>query len=828
MPPAPTQARRASALAEATPLPARVRGWVAASGLVLLAERLSRAALPLAAIIGLYAGLALFGVLESVPPWLHWVLLGGMGALAIIALWLGARRFRRPSRDQAIARLEADSRLPHRPISHFEDRQASNLVDPLAARLWQLHRERLRRAIGPLGLNWPVSDLARRDPLALRVLALLIVAAGIGLAWDQAPRLLLEGLIPRSQEQGAVADLAIEAWITPPGYTRLPPLALAPESAAKDAGDVQSQAEPLGVPIGSRLLVQVRGKAASASLEANNQTRPLEAIDATTQRLEVELRKGNAVTIAAGRAKIRWPIRIIPDLAPQARLDQPRTTERGVLRLIYGATDDFGVAELRLSLTKGGESFDLPIPAHATDPRRVKGSTYQDFTAHPWAGLEIDLRMVARDALGQIGASAPMRITLPERKFFHPVARAIIAYRKRLSLDPAEAPAVARGLQQLQHQPQAFDDDLTTFLALDFAARRLDPGPLDATDLAAIQQMLWDTALALEDGGVSLAMRELRRLQRALEEALANGASDEEIQRLMNELQQAMNDYLQQLQQQIAKALERGMQLGALDENAIGLSQQDLNDLLNQARRMAESGARDSARQMLDQLQNMLENLQMGMPMMGGRDSQAQRMLSDLGRILRQQQQLLEDTFRMQRNRQPGAGEGELEQGQYPGGEPGVGAQRQEALRQMLGDLMRQFSNMTGDIPQGMGPAEQAMRGASEALRGEALDEAAQAQNEALQNLQQSLRQMSEMMRQQIGSRTGQGQREPMDPFGRALSDQEGPGGDAVARDGEERVPLDQDLDRSRQLFEELRARRNQSARPKPERDYIDRLLRQF
>ena len=33
-------------------------------------------------------------------------------------------------------------------------------------------------------------------------------------------------------------------------------------------------------------------------------------------------------------------------------------------------------------------------------------------------------------------------------------------------------------------------------------------------------QLLWDTALALEDGGVSIAMRELRRLQRELEEAL--------------------------------------------------------------------------------------------------------------------------------------------------------------------------------------------------------------------------------------------------------------------------------------------------------------------
>ena len=807
-------------------LPIGVRTWVATARSVLFLHRLGDALVPLAAIIAIYAALALFGVVAIMPFWLHWALLGVLFLCVIAAIWLGARSFRLPTHEQAVAKVEADSGLGHRPLSHLEDRQASNLVDPLATQLWRRHQARLWRAIGPLRLSWPASDLAMRDPFALRILAFVIVVAGLGLAWDDAPRRLLSGLVPRSADATS-EPLSIEAWITPPGYTRLPPLTLAANSQqANSPGDA---AQAVDVPVGSRLLVQVRGKAGRGSLNANGEAMEFQVVDAATQRLETILRRGNAISVAVGGEKFTWPIRIVPDAAPRATLSEPRSTDRGVLRLVYGATDDFGIVETRLSLTRKSKTFDLPVPIHAIDPRQVKGSSFQDFTAHPWAGLEVELRVVAKDALGQIGASAPRSFVLPERHFYHPIARAIIALRKQLSANPDQAGAVARGLRQLQRQPQAFDDDISTYLALDFAQRRLDAGT-DEEMLGSIQQLMWDTALALEDGGVSLAMRELRRLQRALEEALANGASDEEIQRLMNELQQAMNEYLQQLQQQIAKALEKGMQLGALDENAIALSQQDLNDMLNQARRMAESGARDSARQMLDQLQNMLENLQMGMPMMADRDSQAQRMLGDLGRILRQQQQLLEDTFRMQRNRQPGSGEGELGQGPTAGlpGEAGQGAARQDALRQMLGDLMRRFSNMTGDIPSGMGSAEQAMRGATDALRGEALEDAARNQNEALQSLQQSLQQMSEMMRQQIGTRRGQGQREQMDPFGRALSEQDGPGGDAVARENQDRVPLDQNLDRSRQLFEELRSRRNEAARPRMERDYIDRLLRQF
>jgi Domain of unknown function (DUF4175) len=294
-----------------------------------------------------------------------------------------------------------------------------------------------------------------------------------------------------------------------------------------------------------------------------------------------------------------------------------------------------------------------------------------------------------------------------------------------------------------------------------------------------------------------------------------------------------MNEYLRQMQEQLAQAMQKGMQLQQMDPNSLQLSQQDLNQMLNEARRMAQNGARESAQQMLQQLQNMLENLQMAMPMPGQGGGQAQQMMNDLGKIMQQQQQLLQDTFRRQRGQQPGGqpGEGQeqgMGEGQGQGMPGGNGADAQEALRQQLGELMRRFSNATGDIPQGLGQAEQFMRGATDALRGDQLDGAAQAQNDALEQLKQGMQQMSQAMRQQMGAQRGPGQRDPMDPFGRAMSDDEGPGGDAFAREGSDVVPMESEFDRSRQIFEELRQRRNQPQRPKIERDYLDRLLRQF
>jgi uncharacterized protein (TIGR02302 family) len=813
-------------------LPMRVRGWAFMAWLLMLLEQVARAIAPAVAVILAFVILALFDVFAILPLWLHWVLLGLFVAALGGALWYGFKGWHLPARGDVLHRLEADSGLTHRPLTHLTDRQASNLVDPWATVLWAHHQKKLLAGLGELNLQAPKSEIARKDPWALRGLAVLLLALGVGIAWEQSGSRIVASVAPPARAASDLSAITVEAWITPPDYTRLAPIALKADPAA---GTPEDDGRPIDVPVGSKLLVQIQGLDAAASLNANNAAKPLEMLDSETQRAELVLKQGDKIGITGGGLDVGWPIQLRPDMPPTAALQQPRATERGVLRLVYGGNDDFGVNDMRLVITKGKDSLEVPLASQGADPRQVKGSSYQDLTAHPWAGLPVELRAVARDALGQIGASAPVAMTLPERKFYNPVARAIIEQRKQLAKESgANALPVARRLVQLMTQPDAFDGNVTTFLALDFMVKRLTSGPMDKDGLANVMQLMWDTALALEDGGVSMAMRELRRLQHELEDALARGASEEEIERLMNELQQAMNEYLRQMQEQLAQAMQKGMPMGQLNPNALQLSQQDLNEMLNQARRMAQNGARDSAQQMLQQLQNMLENLQMGMPMQGqGGNGEAQRMLNDLGKIMKGQQELLQDTFRRQRGQQPGdqSGEGMGEgQGQGNGqGQPnGNGAGAQEQLRQQLGELMRRFGNATGDIPQGLGQAEQFMRGATDALRGDDLDNAAQAQNDALEQLQQGLQQMNQAMRQQMGAQRGPGQRDPMDPFGRSTNEDDGPG-DAFAREGKDSVPMDgNEMDRSRQIFEELRERRNQPDRPKIERDYLDRLLRQF
>ena len=75
---------------------------------------------------------------------------------------------------------------------------------------------------------------------------------------------------------------------------------------------------------------------------------------------------------------------------------------------------------------KGGHGkplvAELPLPESAA--RHVEQNSYVDLTSHPYAGLIVEGRLEARDAIGQKGVSAPFTFRLPARIFTDPLGYA--------------------------------------------------------------------------------------------------------------------------------------------------------------------------------------------------------------------------------------------------------------------------------------------------------------------------------------------------------------------------------------------------------------------
>src|SRR5690606_13593379 len=121
--------------------------------------------------------------------------------------------------------------------------------------------------------------------------------------------------------------------------------------------------------------------------------------------------------------------------------------------------------------------------------------------------------------------------------------------------------------------------------------------------------LLWDIALQAEYDSVADAAAALEAARRALEEALRRGASEEEIRRLMDMYEQAIENYLAA---QMAEALRNGRvsQDGQGGQQQMGMSMSDdeLTRMLQALRDLAETGARDQARQLLSDMQRLLDN----------------------------------------------------------------------------------------------------------------------------------------------------------------------------------------------------------------------------
>ncbi len=804
----------------------------------MLWERAWPALWPAVGVAGLYLAIALLGALSAIPGWLHALLLLGFTVIFASRIWHGIRRIKPPTNAEAKRRLETDSNLPHRPLTVIEDRPAIGVVDPETDRLWRQHLAQAAAAARHIQLRWPHPNLAGRDPFALRIALGVLLIIGVFAAGNDAPNRIASAFTPSLQALTDGPSASLELWITPPDYTNLPPRLLAsadPKAAPalEDRGE-----EEISVPVGSTLLAQVSHARRTPSLHIGDARHALTSVSAGGWQIEAALEDTGPQSIgidASGRTVGEWQIIVLPDTPPEISfVESPQGTSSNALQLSYDGADDHGIVEVTAEITWPGETrqasikpIDIELPLPRPTPREGGAVSVHDLTEHPWAGLEVDVRLTATDGSGQTGQTDRLAVLLPERSFNHPVARDIIEQRRVLALSPDSRREVARSLHNIGSFPQRFDNDVVVFLALMSARSRLVHGRT-TNEIAPILSQLWDTALRLEDGALSLTQRELADLQEQLQQAIEDGASDEEIQALMEELRAALDRYLEALAQNLSQALE-GMDLSLLPEagEELDIIDQDaIQELLEQLEQMARLGDTESVEQLLERMQQMLQALRDAPNQLQQQsNSPAQEMLRDLQDVVRRQQELQDDVF--QRN-QRGDRLSEEE------------AQRlreaQNEIRRQLGELMRQLGEMTDQIPENLGNAEDAMGDAEGALEGGDLPGALGDQARALAELQQGAQSMALQLLRQPGQGQGPGQQqggiaqpgqEGFDPLGRRLpsESEDQPFGVDSSQQG---IGDGEQARRALEILDELRNRALDQSRPTLERNYLERLLRRF
>ncbi|MGF1457204.1 MAG: TIGR02302 family protein [Alphaproteobacteria bacterium] len=890
-------------------LPAAVAWRLALARVAMAWERVWPALWPALAILAVFASLSLMGLWDQVPEALQALAVFAMILGSGTALWRHLSRTRLPARLEGLRRLETDSGLKHRPLSTYADRPAGGLDDPRTRHLWQLHRERMGEDIAKTGIVLPRTNAPDHDPYALRLLIVLLLGVSIMVAGTDSGTRLRASISPLLGP-GLPADLEIDAWVEPPAYTGLPGLPLL-RGYQPGQGEAWPDRGAIDVPEGSTLIVRLTGFGGRPILSLD----PVEALRAAdrpqpTISFEDGVAQSRApisVDLDAGLSVLRrnlgtWQFSVRGDLPPAVSMPEaPQGTASASLRFFYRFVDDYGVtaaeAQLRLVPESPEEALALAQPAEAAPsagapswPRpdqpvvlslpvsSVGGATIRDETAienlaaHPWAGREVMVQIRAEDGAGQHAYSDAARITLPRRVFLDPLARSFVELRDILARTSADGPVrVAAAIDAMTAEGERFFEDPIIYFGLRTAYWRLthNPRPRQTRE---IYDLLWDLALRVEDGDLSDTLRTLRQLQQALADALQRNAPPGEIRQLMAQLREAMDRYLAELAQQSDQQ--------AADPDAVPLSSNDLDDLLQAIEQLGQMGETGRARQLLSELQNILEGLKPG----GGQgqagangppspqDQALQEALGSLSDIIGRQRSLLDETYRNSLSRGgpgddlPGGPTGSLPRKTRPRGpvngvpgnaQPGAdgtaaggtaggrtGLERdgmagklsrqgiinspgtdgetqglageQAGLRDALSEVLRGLDGNGLPQPDSLGEAVVDMEAARSALEGDQFHNAFRNQRAALD----ALRSAAEDLAKDVLRREGKGSVARRDPLGRS--------GRNGLSNGAVDLPTKSDLQRAREILEELRRRAGERGRPQQELDYFNRLLHQF
>lgn len=855
----------------------RLRRPLVLTRIGMVAERITIAFWPFLSVLLLAMAALMFGLHDVLPLEFVW---GGAVLFAVAALFgliFGSMRFRWPSNSQAQSRLDAS--LSGRPISAILDDQIIGTGDANSEAVWQAHVERMAKRAENARAVLPDLRVSKRDPFALRYVATLAMV--MALLFGSVLRVASVSELGNGANGALLAGPAWEGWVEPPGYTGKPSIYL-PDVSRAD----------LTVPLGSRLTLRLYGEIGSLTVAETISGRTGDIGSAAEASQSFFINQTGTLAIE-GEGGQSWEIKVTPDTAPTIGLaGEVERRASGELHIPFVAQDDYGIetgyAELELDIDAVDRrfglavepekrpliTFDLPMPFNG-DRREIAETLVEDLAQHPWSGLPVRVSFFAIDAAEQSGASVPETILLPGRRFFDPLAAALVEQRRDLLWNRVNAANVAMVLRAVSYRPDDIFDSSSAYLQLRVAIRRVEAvlplGDLTTELQEETAQVLWDIAVLLEDGNLADARERLERAQDRLEQAMRDGASDDEIAELMEEMREAMQDYMQQLAEQQSNENTET----AENENAQEISPQQLQDLLDELQELMEQGRMAEAQELMEQLREMMENMQVTQG--EGQTGPGQQALNDLSDTLQEQQGLNDDTFgdlqdqfgqegedgqqgeqgelgQENQDGEQGQGGQQGQQGQTGrGGEQGQGeesgegqgrgggsdpaqglAQRQQALRDQLD---RQSQNLPGAGTESgqaardaLDRAGRAMDGAEQDLRENDFAGALDNQSEALEALREGMRELADQLAQQQNQQSGQ----QGEAFGRAQNETRR---DPLGRDasGSGTVGTDENLlqgedvyRRAQELLREIRRRSSEQERPEIELEYLKRLLDQF
>lgn len=833
----------------------------ALSGLSVWIDHLLRAFWPVLSGLFLLLGFILWGITSFIP---EGVLQIAFFLIIFLGAAYGAARFVKPTSRDIEKRLVRANNLPFDPFRVLRDRPAHNM-DQEQEREWQELVTTSAFMIKRLWPTLPKPDLKRDDKRGLRFLALAVLCAGLLHTGGDSGRILKQTLIP--EQPSLIQSAKLDLWMIPPEYTGLSPIHISETSDT-----------PVSLPEGTKITAYLDKGFLTPTLVTNTASYKFADADGNGYTAEYTLNAKDRVLKVKSGLITHVKIYLIhqPDIKPVISIvEGPENTENNTLAFRFVGRDDYGLKDVQFVMRPDpmiSHRLNNPDPFIQTYDLGGEMFTDQQRTLtlydHPWAGLPVEIKLVATDTKGQTADSDAVYFVLPEKTFTHPLARRLAEIRKELfwNADQDSFRIFAAQMFTLQTRMEAYNGDLDIFMGLGTAGYRLlymKDG--ETENMASLRQLLWDMALRIEGGSSRVAAENLQNTLAEIMQALQNPSlSEEQFAQLQQKLEKALADYMQSLMNELAAQLQQ-QGVESLPEGFKDMVQQEMDpgSFMQQLQDTLQNGSREEIANALQQMQDTIEQMKnMRFQPMTAEMQQALAEVAKLKDLIKKQEMLLDETNAMapggaarddreyadqietpedsifndpSSDMPPMPSNSDMTAAPAPQNqekvESGAQAGKQAFLKMELGNIQQNLEEATQKKADFMSRAGRAMEDSRQSLNDNNPAGSIPHQERALRELKQGLKQQMQQMASGLGKiitlslprpgsagKNGPGQR---DPFGRKM----GPNGDMTGT-----VNIGDEEDRRR--IQDIRDKILDNARDVTDdpvgEDYFDRLLERF
>ena len=764
----------------------------------------------------LFFTFSIFGFWHVFSGYYHLIILISLIVIFFLILFIYKDNIRFISFKNTNYWLEKKNFTNVNPLSAIKDTPVGENINSV---MWNAHIRQTKINIKNMIFYYPKITFESVDPLKIRLIFILFFILSI--IWGFNNKVLEKNLAKvfqfELQKQAPLNDqFSIIAWIKPPSYTGLPQKNIEIDSLADETINT------LDTPYSSELLIQTFG-VHSKSINVN--------LDGESQ---YNNKKGNNINITHKLYKsqniefdidnninFNFYIKIIEDELPQVKfLANPEVVNGVSLKFLTEAKDDYGLVNANVSFSKplGFEHFlenqliyDLQVSKDKKN-RMLKSLFFKNMSSHIWAGNKSKIKVRVYDDLNQQG-TVYRNIVMPEKEFTSSIAKIIYRARSDLAKRKITLYEASQVIDKaILGNKDLYRDELIIAKHAKVSSMFNELKELPLSHKSSFYKNLWELAVVIEEGKLFSVKNNLEQIEQNLFDSIN--------QRETEKISTNVEKFKESIQSLLDVNNEEGKNSLANNENNKNI-QDEVNKATKDLEDLLKTGTKENLNEKIQQLKQLADSIKNPKKLDENeilKEQKKQDFINKLSELLNKQEIIMEESFNEAANR-----------GKFKQSSEGSGGrtskEKQENLRNTLGNIMRDIGESENEIPQELGRADRAMRQATRELDNGRPDQASNAQGRATEMLRRAMNRMryNDSLAQNSSSKK---KSDEDNQFEKNYSDTNNNlEYQGTSLGGTIEVPETKKIQKAQKIAKELYSRYNEKDRSVKEKEYIKNLL---